>query len=127
MTNSEHLTALRLAEIYRDAVITNNVQSLRDCFAEGAIVWHNFDGKEVPFEESLEKFVDYQERLADRQFDIHAAFEAGHRIVVQSTLRGTVIKTDQPIELHNCFVFGLDRNRVTRFEEYIDPRTFSIY
>ena len=121
------MTIQELVKKYNEAALNADHALLNSLFAPGAVVWHNFDAKEIPFELSVERFAEFHSRISERRVEVAQVLETPRGCVLQSSISGRITATGEEFETHNCLVFTLDEGAVVRLDEYIDPGIYAIY
>lgn len=94
---------------------------LFDIYAPDGVIWHNHDGIEQTVEENARTLRAIAKRVSDRRYTERRIqlFDGG--VVQQHVLRGTNVRSGEPVELHACVVVTVnDEGRITRLDEYID-------
>ena len=94
---------------------------LFDIYAPDGVIWHNHDGIEQTVEENARTLRAIAKRVSDRRYTARRIqlFDGG--VVQQHVLRGTNVRSGEPVELHACVVVTVnDEGRITRLDEYID-------
>ena len=94
---------------------------LFDIYAPDGVIWHNHDGVEQTVEENARTLRAIAKRVSDRRYTERRIqlFDGG--VVQQHVLRGTNVRSGEPVELHACVVVTVNEDgRITRLDEYID-------
>jgi ketosteroid isomerase-like protein len=94
---------------------------LFNVYAPGAVIWHNNDGVEQTVEQNAKVLRRISERVTDREYTERRIqlFDGG--VVQQHVLRGTNVRSGEPVELHACVVVSVNEDGlITRLDEYID-------
>ena len=90
-----------------------------DCFAPGAVVWHNFDEVELDkatFRQSLDQLF---ELMPQRAFTITGRYGSGDGIVWQYLFEGRN-SAGAAVRISGCWVFKLKDGLIRRLDEYVD-------
>lgn len=90
--------------------------------APGAIVWHNYDRKEVDARENMAA-ISMLGQLVDGLKSEHLLLAPiDHGFVLQFVVHGSVRSNGKPFEMHNCIVVtATDDGLISRIDEYVDP------
>jgi ketosteroid isomerase-like protein len=108
-----------MAKVFFDAVENGDIETLRDCYAPDAKIWHNTDDKEQSRDDNAETLKGFVEHISDRVYAdrrLHV-FEGG--FVQQHVLRGK--RADGVVvRLTACIVCAVAGGRITRLDEYFD-------
>ena len=94
---------------------------LFNVYAPDAVIWHNHDGVEQTVEQNAKVLRRISERVTDREYTERRIqlFEGG--VVQQHVLRGTNVRTGEPVTLHACVVVTVGEDgRIQRLDEYLD-------
>jgi ketosteroid isomerase-like protein len=90
--------------------------------APGAVVWHNYDRKEVDARENMAA-ISMLSQLVDGLKSEHlllASIDNG--FVLQFVVHGAVRSNGNSFEMHNCIVVTTgDDGLISRIDEYVDP------
>ena len=109
-----------VAERFFKAIEQADIETVRDCYARDAVIWHNIDGKEKSCDENIVALKSMVARISDRRYEqrrLHV-FESG--FVQQHVLRGTRTLDGQAVELIACIVCEVIDGKITRLDEYLD-------
>jgi uncharacterized protein len=112
-----------------EAIVQSLADSLRigsaDGFiaylAPGAVLWHNDTRQEVDAATTLQGIGARLQLVRDREPDVLRVSPTPEGFVMQFALRGTVVASGKPFEMHNCIVVSIVDDQVTRIDEYVDP------
>jgi hypothetical protein len=116
LTDTEKLA---VAARYAAASRTNDPELMRSLCAEGATTWHNFDGIEVPTEQTIKTIAWLHRTVADLTWSDVALFPTPSGFVSQSVMIGTA--PGGALAAHTCVIVTLgDDGRIVRAEEYLD-------
>ncbi|GAA2080526.1 nuclear transport factor 2 family protein [Aeromicrobium tamlense] len=94
---------------------------LAEIYAPDGVIWHNHDGVEQTVEENARVLTGIAKRVTDRRYTDRRIqlFDGG--VVQQHVLRGTNVRSGEPVELHACVVVTVNEDgRIARLDEYID-------
>jgi len=107
------------AKLFFDAVEKGNIETVLDCYASDAEIWHNTDDKEQTRDDNADILKGFVERISDRVYAnrrLHV-FEGG--FVQQHELRGKR-RDGVAVRLTACVVCAIADGRITRLDEYFD-------
>ena len=111
----------RVAEKYAAAIDAGDDEATRECYAPGARIWHNSDGKEQTVDENLALGRWLRRRIPDVAFTELRNIDTETGFVRLCIMRGTGPSGNR-FELPSCIVgFVGPDGRIERIEEYIDP------
>jgi ketosteroid isomerase-like protein len=116
MSHSEnHALAVR----FFDAIERGDTATVRDIYANDAVIWHNTDGKETSREENLRVLEEFIGAVSDRRYTERRlnVFEGG--FVEQHRLVGKLVN-GREISLAACIVCSVSNGRIQRLDEYFD-------
>ena len=108
-----------LATRFFDAIENGDIGTIKNTYAESAVVWHNTDGAESSREENLRVLEGFiaavpKRRYMRRRLEV---FEGG--FVQQHLLEGT-LADGRKVSLSACIVCEVRDGRITRLDEYFD-------
>lgn len=108
-----------LAKRFFDAVEQGDVDTVRACYADHAIIWHNTDGIEQGADENAAVLRGFAKRISDRSYDDRqlGIFPGG--FVHRHVLRGTR-QDGARLALPACIVCSVADGKITRLDEYFD-------
>jgi hypothetical protein len=104
-----------------DRGITGEPDAMVATYAPGAIVWHNYDRKEVDAIENMAAVGMLTHIVRDMSMDHLRVEEFPGGFVYQFALKGTVIANGNPFEMHNVIIASVTDGKITRIDEYVDP------
>jgi ketosteroid isomerase-like protein len=108
-----------LAKRFFDAVENGDIETLYNCYAADAKIWHNTDGAEQSRDDNAATLKGFVGRISNRVYGdrrLHV-FEGG--FVQQHELRG--VRADGvAVRLTACIVCAVKDGRITRLDEYFD-------
>ena len=114
-------TTDELAGAFDAAIEGRDADAFVAVLAPGAIVWHNYDRKEVDARENMAA-ISMLSQLVDGLKSEHlllASINGG--FVLQFVVHGTVRSNGNSFEMHNCIVVTTDDGLISRIDEYVDP------
>jgi len=115
-------TTDELVAVFDRAIEGRDADAFVAALAPSAIVWHNYDRKEVDARENMAA-ISMLSQLVDGLKSEHlllASIERG--FVLQFVVHGTVRSNGKSFEMHNCIVVTTsDDGLISRIDEYVDP------
>jgi ketosteroid isomerase-like protein len=108
-----------LAKRFFDAVEQGDIDTLYDCYAPGAVIWHNTDDAVQNRDDNAATLKGFVARISNRVYANRRleAFPGG--FVQQHELRG--VRADgAAVKLPACIVCAVEDGRITRLDEYFD-------
>jgi ketosteroid isomerase-like protein len=114
-TSEIHALAIR----FFDAIERGDIETVREIYADDAVIWHNTDGKETTRAENLSVLNEFIKAVSSRRYTERrlSAFEGG--FVEQHRLVGSLANGAE-ISLPACIVCTVANGRITRLDEYFD-------
>ena len=110
---------LALAKRFFDAVEQGDIDTLYNCYAPEAKIWHNTDEQEQSRDDNAETLRGFAKRISNRVYAnrrVHA-FDGG--FVHQHDLKG--VRSDGvALSLPACLVCLVKDGKITRLDEYFD-------
>jgi ketosteroid isomerase-like protein len=93
---------------------------VREFYAPGATVWHNFDDADQTLDDNL-KLLEWMVRKAPQR-----SYRVVRREIVpggwiQQHVLEAQLSNGREMRLHACCVITLENGRIRRIEEYVDP------
>jgi uncharacterized protein len=109
-----------LADRLTHAYEQNDVDTITDCYAKDAAIWHNLDEVDQAVAEQLDATRWLNEKLKDLKYEIltRSFFDGGY--VQQYVVHGTVTASGEPFRMSLCMRVEVDDGRITRLDEYLD-------
>jgi ketosteroid isomerase-like protein len=108
-----------IARRYNEATNANDLATMAELTAPGAVVWHNFDDTEVNSEASAKTVAWLFRTVSDLTWTERALSITEHGWVRQTLMTGNA--PGGPLSAHTCVVITLDDDgRIVRTEEYLD-------
>ena len=110
---------LAVAARYATASRTNDGDLMRSLCAQGATTWHNFDGIEVPTEQTIRTIALLHSAVSDLTWTDVALQPTPNGFVSQSLMTGRA--PGGQLDAHTCVIVTLDdTGKIVRAEEYLD-------
>ncbi|HWD49199.1 MAG TPA: nuclear transport factor 2 family protein [Rhizomicrobium sp.] len=108
-----------LADRIMRAIENNDCDTVADCYAPDARIWHNFDGIEQTVPENLQTLVWMDGRLKKRRYEIVSrdAFVGGY--VQRHVLHGT-LTNGAAFAMPACLVVTVTDGKIVYLAEYLD-------
>jgi len=108
------------ADRFIDALNAGDAARVREFYAPGATVWHNFDDVDQPLDDNL-RLLEWMVRKApQRHYRV-----LRREIVPGGWFQQHVLEAQLPggrqMKLFACCVVSLDGGLIRRIEEYVDP------
>jgi ketosteroid isomerase-like protein len=104
-----------------DKGITGTPDAMTATFAPGAVVWHNYDRKEVDAVENMGSVTMLSQIVRDMSMEHLRVEEFPGGFLYQFALKGTVVASGNPFEMHNVVIASVADGLITRIDEYVDP------
>ena len=117
---SDTQTAIQsLATRFFDAIEMGDIATVRGCYADDAVIWHNTDGLEQSPEDNAATLRGMVERIPTRRYDNRSlrVFDGG--FLQQHVLVG-IRKDGVAVRLPACIICTIQDGRITRLDEYFD-------
>jgi uncharacterized protein len=108
-----------LADRFFAAIEAGDVADVEQCYADDAVVWHNFDQYDQPRGENLKVLAWMVAHLNDRRYEEVRRIVVDGGFVQQHVLRGTTASGDR-LELPAMVRVYCNGGKVRRVEEYLD-------
>jgi len=112
---------LEVAERFFQAVQAGDIDALREIYAPGAEVWHNFDQRNQPAEENIRVIRWMHRRVKELRYEEVRRFEIPGGFVQQHVLRG-IAPNGEVLEVPAAVICTIAGGKVTRVEEYLDSQ-----
>jgi ketosteroid isomerase-like protein len=122
MTKDEETEIRLLATRLFDAVSCGDMKTVADCYADDAVLWHNFDGVKKTRTQVVENLTAMHARIADKSYESRRlnVFEGG--FVQQHVLHGTRVGDGKRLTMPAAIVCQVKNGKITRFDEYLDSK-----
>jgi ketosteroid isomerase-like protein len=108
-------------DVLADVLRTGDAAPILPLLAEGSVVWHNDDQREVDAMALMQRAGELQQVLDGIDVDVIRRLTSDDCCVEQMVLRGRSRVTGMEVVSHRCIVMLLRDGLVSRIEEYIDP------
>jgi ketosteroid isomerase-like protein len=109
-----------LADRLFHAIERGDVDAVQGCYAEDAVIWHNFDDVEQSVPENLATLRWMVSRLGQRRYETVRREPLHGGLLSLHVLHG-VTPAGDALALHAAMVLTMADDKVTRIDEYLDP------
>ena len=116
MTEAENLS---LAEKFVGAIQSGDVDTVRDCYAPDAVIWHNNDGVEQTVDQNMRVLRWFIRTLPDRHYRIVHREALKDGFLQQHVLEAT-LPDGTEWAMPACVVVRAEHGKIVRLDEYID-------
>jgi ketosteroid isomerase-like protein len=117
---SEAEEILSLAGRFVAAIETRDVDAVRACYAPGARIWHNIDGKVQSVDDNLKGVHWIHKVLVGVSYEIRRRMPLPGGFVQEHVLRGTVRATGEAFAMPACVICTVADGRIVTLDEYLD-------
>ena len=111
--------ALFIAERLFTSIEEGDIETVRQLYADNAVVWHNTDGKLQPVDDNMRVLQWLAENTSNLRYEEVRRWATLDGFVQQHVLRGTNAKGN-PFELAACVIVTVSDGAITRLDEYLD-------
>lgn len=112
--------ALRsLCARFFDAVEAGDIDTVLDCYAADAVIWHNTDQLEIGPQENGQVLKGFVSRIADRVYEDRRVVLFPGGFMQQHVLRGTR-RDGVRVTLPACVICQVEDGKIVRLDEYMD-------
>ena len=118
MSSPEEITAL--AKRFFDSVEKGDIETLVDCYARDAEIWHNTDQLIQGPQDNRVVLTGMVKRIRDRLYDNRRVVVFPGGFMQQHILRGVRVHDDVAVTLPACVICAVKDGRITRLDEYFD-------
>ena len=109
-----------IADPFFAAITKGDVDAVAKIYASGAQIWHNFDNKDQSTAENAVILLDMHRRAENLRYTEIRRFASPGGFVQQHVLVGNA--KGGPLHMPAIIRFWVTDRRITRLEEYLDPR-----
>lgn len=109
-----------LANRFFNAIERGDAETVLDCYASNAVIWHNIDNREKSRDENLLALKGMMVRIENRRYEQRRLQVSEHGFVQQHELHGTRTLDGQTVILTACIVCTVVDGQITRLDEYLD-------
>lgn len=113
-------THAALADRFFGAVAAGDIDTVRDCYASDAQIWHNFDNAVQTRDENLQLLSYVSTNWKNFRFEDVRRTPIDGGFVQQHVMRGEG-PDDQPFESPSILVVKVNDGLVARIDEYFHP------
>jgi len=110
---------LALAERFMTAVAGGDLRTVREIYADDAVIWHNNDRSTQGVDENLRVLEWIQRNITGVRYEEVQRLATDTGFVEQHVLRGR-IPMGAELDVPACLVCPVVDGRITRLEEYLD-------
>jgi len=111
-----------LVAAFDGAIEGRDADAFVAALAPGAIVWHNYDRKEVDARENMAAIAMLSQLVGGLKNEHLLLAPIDNGFVLQFVVHGTVNSSGNPFEMHNCIIVTTtDDGLMQRIDEYVDP------
>jgi ketosteroid isomerase-like protein len=114
-----HDDVLALADRFFAAIAAGDIEALEACYADDAVIWHNFDQAEQTRAENLRTLGWVTRNVADLRYEEVRRIPFDGGFVQQHVLRGTT-PSGADLEVPAMLRIDVRDGLVRRVEEYLD-------
>jgi ketosteroid isomerase-like protein len=116
MTTPELLAdPLALVDRLVRAIEVGDLTAVRSMYTPDAVVWACFDGQERDVDGSLRVLEWLVGATTERRYEIYGG-------VLQQHVLHCATSTGRTFSMPACLVIAIDGDRITRIDEYLDPK-----
>ncbi len=101
------------------ALEAGDIETLREIYAPGALIWHNDDLLEQSVDDNLKVLAGLHRAVSGLRYDVIRRAPAADGVLQQHVLRGT-LPNGAEVELHAAMYLQVRDGHITRIEEYLD-------
>jgi ketosteroid isomerase-like protein len=112
---------IEFARQFVKLIEAGDIDTVRACYAEDAEIWHNFDQVEQTVDENMKVLEWMKQKSSSRKYEISRLERIRGGYVQQHILRIVTLAGDE-IEMPACLIVALKDGKITRLEEYLDPK-----
>ena len=108
-----------LADRFIEALMAGDEATVRECYADDAVIWHNFDGTEQTVDDNVAS-LHWLRRIMDNMSytEIRRTPITGG-VLQQHVLSGSI--GGDAVAVPACVILKIEDDRIIRLEEYLDP------
>ncbi len=119
ITSTHEAEMLTLRDRFFGAITRGDIDAVRACYAEGAIIWHNTDGIEQPLQQNLLVLGWIIKNVKDFRYE-QVRFQPTPIGFVEQHLTCGTAPSGEPFSIPACIVCTIVNGRVARVDEYLD-------
>ena len=110
---------ISLARRFVAAIQAKDVDAVRQCYAPGARIWHNVDGKVQSVDDNIKGVHWIHRVLANVQYDVKRLVAIPDGFVQEHVLRGTLASGDA-FAMPACVICTVSNGVIVTLDEYLD-------
>ena len=114
------MDTLDLARHFVATLESGDAEAVRACYAEGALIWHNFDDESQTVDQNLAIFEWMKRVTTKRRYDVQRLEEIPGGYLQQHVLR-LVDREGREHAVPACVIVSVEHGKIRRIEEYLDP------
>jgi ketosteroid isomerase-like protein len=118
--------SLETADRLFKSIERGDVAALREIYAPGAIIWHNYDGSTQTVDENLAVLTWVSANILEREYTEIRRQATPTGFVQQHVLRGRVKASGKQLRLPACIICDVEHGRITRLDEYFDSAHIAV-
>ena len=116
---------LALAERFVHALETGDTETVLDCYAPDAKIWHNTDGIEQTVEQNMKVLAWITRKLPGRTYRI-VRREALSDGFLQQHVLTAALPDGSTFEMAACVIIRVENGKITRLDEYLDSAAAAV-
>lgn len=109
-----------LVNQFMSALEQADESAIRQCYADNAAIWHNFDGLEQTVDDNVASLHWLRGHLEDIRYADVVHCEIADGLLQRHVMTGTSA-SGESLAMPACVIFTIEGGRITRLEEYLDP------
>jgi ketosteroid isomerase-like protein len=110
---------ISLARRFVAAIQSKDVDAVRQCYAPGARIWHNVDGKVQSVDDNIKGVHWIHRVLADVQYDVKRLVAIPGGFLQEHVLRGT-LASGEAFAMPACVICTVENGVIVTLDEYLD-------
>jgi len=110
---------LDLAERFMTAIQAGDIETVRDCYAPGARIWHNFDDVEQTVEQNMKTLGWFARKLPSRRYNVKSREALKDGFLQQHVLEAK-LPDGTDWRMAACVIVRMEAGKITRLDEYLD-------
>ena len=110
---------LVLARRFVAAIQAKDVDTVRQCYAPGARIWHNVDGKVQSVDDNIKGVHWIHRVLANVQYDVKRLVAIPGGYLQEHVLRGT-LASGEAFAMPACVICMVEDGVIVTLDEYLD-------
>jgi len=110
---------ISLAQRFVAAIQTGDVDTVRQCYAPGARIWHNVDGKVQSVDDNIKGVHWIHRVLSNLQYDIKRRVAIPGGFLQEHVLRGT-LASGEAFAMPACVICTVENGVIVTLDEYLD-------